>query len=140
MTSLRAGDSAPVGLAVNSFASVSLDPPLVLFCVSHTSTSWPQVRSADFFCVNILGETQRDISTRFAISGGDKFRGVSWSESPHGAPAIDGALGRLECTVEAEHPAGDHDVIVARVHQLDSRRDASPLIFYRGLYGRYAAL
>ncbi len=131
---------APAGLVVNSFASVSLSPPLVLFCVAHTSTSWPRVRSAGRFCVNILGEDQREISTRLAGSGPDKFEGVPWTAAPCGAPVIDGGIGWIECSVEAEHPAGDHDVIVARVHRLDSGKDGCPLVFHRGLYGRYVAL
>ncbi|MGW6703737.1 flavin reductase family protein [Streptomyces sp. NPDC054956] len=139
VTALRAGDSAPVGLAVNSFSAVSLEPPLILFCVARTSTSWPQVRSAGRFCVNILGEGQRELSTRFATSGADKFDGVRWTPAPSGMPVLDGAIGWLDCVVEAEYPAGDHDVVIARVRHLDGDEDGSPLVFFRGLYGRYAA-
>lgn len=140
VTALRGSDGAPAGLAVNSFTSVSLDPPLVLFCVARTSTSWPDVRSADRFCVNILGEGQRDLSARFATSGSDKFGEASWTPSPGGAPVLDGSIGWIECSVEEEIPAGDHDVVIARVHELDTHHEDSPLLFFRGLYGRYAQL
>ncbi|MFH9010553.1 flavin reductase family protein [Streptomyces sp. NPDC017943] len=140
VTALRAADGAPAGLAVNSFTSVSLDPPLVLFCVARTSTSWPDVRSANRFCVNILGEGQRDLSTRFATSGAGKFDGVPWTPSPGGAPVLDGSIGWIECSVEEEIPAGDHDVVLARVHDLDTHHEDEPLLFFRGLYGRYARM
>ncbi|MDJ1132039.1 flavin reductase family protein [Streptomyces iconiensis] len=140
VTALREEDDTPVGLAVNSFASVSLEPPLVLFCVARTSTSWPGVRSAARFCVNILGEGQRQLSTRFATSGADKFSGVPWTPSPGGGPVLDGSIGWIECSVEEEVPAGDHTVVLARVHDMDAPREGSPLVFFRGLYGRYAQL
>lgn len=138
VTALRKEDSMPVGLAANSFTSVSLHPPLVLICVAHTSTSWPHVRSSDRFCINILGEDQRDISMRFATSGSDKFKGVSWTKTPNGTPTIEGAIGWLECSIDAEHSAGDHTVIIARVHHVDAHRDGAPLVFYRGSYGQLA--
>jgi flavin reductase (DIM6/NTAB) family NADH-FMN oxidoreductase RutF len=90
--------------------------------------------------VNILGEGQRDLSTRFATSGGDKFGAASWTASPGGAPVLDGSIGWIECSVEEEIPAGDHDVVIARVHDLDTHHEDSPLLFFRGLYGRYAQL
>jgi 3-hydroxy-9,10-secoandrosta-1,3,5(10)-triene-9,17-dione monooxygenase reductase component len=139
VTALRANDASPVGLAVNSFASVSLDPALVLFCIAKNSTSWPQVRTAERFCVNILGEHQQELSTRLAARGDGKFRGVGWTVTPTGTPVLDGAIGWLECSVEAEYEAGDHDVIVSRVHRLHSREGGTPLVFYSGSYERLAA-
>ncbi|MEV7866822.1 flavin reductase family protein [Streptomyces sp. NPDC088124] len=140
VTALREGDAAPVGLAVNSFASVSLEPPLVLFCVARTSTSWPDVLSTERFCVNILGESQRELSARFATSGADKFGGAVWTPSPSGAPVLNGSIGWIECSVEEEIAAGDHDVVIARVHHLGAHHEDSPLLFFRGLYGRYTQL
>src|SRR5207249_12108028 len=107
-------------------------------CIAHTSTSWPQVRSEERFCVNILGEDQRETSKRFATGGADKFRDVSWRKTPKGTPILDGAIGWLECSIEAEYPAGDHTVVIARVHHLDTHHDGAPLVFYRGSYGRLA--
>ncbi|OLT31504.1 flavin oxidoreductase [Actinomadura sp. CNU-125] len=138
ITAVEPGTGRPAGLVANSFTSVSLDPPLVAFCVAHTSTTWPLLRDAGRLCVNILSEPQLEVCKRLAVRGGDKFAGIDWTESPGGAPLIDGALAWIECSVEREHVAGDHVIVVARVHDLDGRHDADPLLFYRGGYGRLA--
>ncbi|WP_433218086.1 flavin reductase family protein [Microtetraspora malaysiensis] len=129
----------PCGLAANSFTSVSLDPPLVAFCVAHISTSWPRVKAAGRLCVNVLAESQRHVCDRLAAKGGDKFAGLSWSLSPAGGPVFDGTLAWLDCTIETELPAGDHVIVVARVHGLDKHEDGDPLVFFRGDYGRFHA-
>ncbi|MFF3495279.1 flavin reductase family protein [Streptomyces sp. NPDC002795] len=138
ITALHGIDDEPVGVVVNSFTSVSLDPALVLFCMATTSSSWPKIRTARRFCVNILGNSQREISTRLAARGGDKFQGLSWSTTPSGTPVLDGTPAWLECSTEAEYPAGDHDVVVARVHRIGGHGADTPLLFYRGSYGRLA--
>ncbi|GAA1113550.1 flavin reductase family protein [Nocardiopsis composta] len=127
----------PAGLAANSFTSVSLDPPLVGFCVAHTSTSWPALRRAHRLAVGILGADQEEACRRLAARGGDKFAGLGHFPSPSGAPVLDGTPAWLECSVEAEHPAGDHLIVVARVHHLDTdgAGGGGPLVFYRGDYG-----
>ncbi|MEU6882668.1 flavin reductase family protein [Streptomyces sp. NPDC046712] len=130
----RTGERA--GLAANSFCSVSLDPPLVSFCVAHTSSSWPRIRAAGQFGISILGAGQREAATRLAVRGGDKFAGLPWSASPGGAPVLDGALAWLECAIEAEHRAGDHVIVVARVLRLDASQDGEPLLFFRGEFER----
>lgn len=136
VTALDPASGLPAGLAVNSFTSVSLDPPLVAFCVAHTSTTWPVLRTAPRLCVNILAEPQRDVSHRLAFgSGPEKFDGVPWTRGPGGAPLIDGALAWIECSVEQEHAAGDHLIVVARAHDLAEHHGAGPLVFYRGGYG-----
>jgi flavin reductase (DIM6/NTAB) family NADH-FMN oxidoreductase RutF len=105
--------------------------------VAHTSTSWPRVKSAKALCVNVLAEHQQSVSARLATSGGDKFAGLDWSPSPGGSPVLDGALAWIDCTIEAEHPAGDHVIVVARVRELDKHEEGGPLIFFRGGYGRF---
>jgi flavin reductase (DIM6/NTAB) family NADH-FMN oxidoreductase RutF len=137
ITAIDPETGRPTGLAANSFTSVSLDPPLVSFCVAHTSTTWPRLREAERHCVNILSAPQRDVCLQFASRGGEKFVGLEWSESPSGEPVIDGALAWLECSVEAEHVAGDHVIVVARVHHLDRHHDGEPLVFYKGSYGSF---
>ncbi|WP_169943915.1 flavin reductase family protein [Microbispora sp. H11081] len=127
----------PYGLAVNSFTSVSLDPPLVAFCVSGDSTSWPRLKAAGGLCVNVLAEDQREACERLAVSGGDKFTDLPWTLSPGGAPVLDGALAWIDCVVEAEHPAGDHVIVVARVTGLDRHADGGPLVFFGGRYGGF---
>lgn len=129
-------DGAPIGLAVNSFTSVSLDPPLVAFCVAHTSSSWPRLRTAGRFCLNVLGDGQRHVAAQ--LSGKpDKFRGLRWSPVPAGAPVLVGALAWLECSVDAEHPAGDHVIVVSRVHHAEPAGHRYPLVFFDGEYGTF---
>jgi 3-hydroxy-9,10-secoandrosta-1,3,5(10)-triene-9,17-dione monooxygenase reductase component len=131
-------DGAPVGLAVGSFASLSLDPPLVLFCPGNQSSSWPKIRSAGSFCVNILGADQEHVCRVFASKEPDKFAAVKWSATEHtGSPLIDGALAWIDCDIEQVLPGGDHDIVVGRVRNLDASDTAGPLVFYRGGYGRF---
>ena len=124
----------PVGFACQSFTSVSLDPPLVLFCPAHTSASWPRIRNGGVFSVNVLAGDQVGICKAFATSGNDKFDGVSWHETPWG-PSLDGVLATVGCDIEAVHPAGDHDVVIGRVRRLVTHREAGPLLFFRGQFG-----
>ncbi|UZG60349.1 flavin reductase family protein [Rhodococcus opacus] len=125
----------PLGFTCQSFSSLSLNPPLVLALPAKSSMSWPQIARDGKFCVNVLTEGQQAISATFATSGGDKFAGVSWSESPGGLPIIDGACAWIECEIETTHPGGDHLIVVGRVHHLASTADgASPLLYHRGRY------
>ncbi|TDD82590.1 flavin reductase [Actinomadura darangshiensis] len=137
ITAIDPVSARPTGLAANSFTSVSLDPPLVAFCVAHTSTTWPALRTAGKLCVNILSEAQLAVSEQLARKGIDKFANIGWTESPGGTPIIDGAHAWIECTVEQEHLAGDHKIIVARVHDLAEHQDGTPLVFYRSTYGTF---
>jgi flavin reductase (DIM6/NTAB) family NADH-FMN oxidoreductase RutF len=138
ITGIAPDTGTPTGLAANSFTSVSLDPPLVAFCVAHTSSTWPRLRPADRLCVNILSEPQLDVCRKLAAKGGDKFADLDWTTSPGGAPVLKDALAWIECTVEDEHLAGDHLIVVSRVHHLDTHNDGPPLLFYQGTYGRFA--
>jgi 3-hydroxy-9,10-secoandrosta-1,3,5(10)-triene-9,17-dione monooxygenase reductase component len=130
-------DGEPVGLAVNSFTSVSLEPALVAFCVAKTSKTWPRLRSAGSFCVNILSEQQEALSRAFAGRPPDRFRGVGWRPGPSGAPILADVLAWIDCSVEAEHDAGDHIIVVGGVRELDVGHEGRPLVFYRGGYGRF---
>jgi 3-hydroxy-9,10-secoandrosta-1,3,5(10)-triene-9,17-dione monooxygenase reductase component len=127
-------DDEPVGFACQSFASVSLEPPLVLFCVATTSRSWPRIRSSGRFAVNVLAEDQQDVSARFGKPGADKFSGLEWHRTPWG-PSIAGVLATVLCDVEDVHRAGDHDIVVGRVRQLWTARTNGPLLYFRGSYG-----
>ncbi len=124
----------PAGFSCQSFAAVSLDPPLVLFCPATTSTSWPRIATSGRFAVNVLADDQQDISARFGRSGVDKFAGLEWHPSPWG-PVLDGVLATVQCTIEDVHPAGDHEIVVGRVQQMLSHRECGPLVFFRGSYG-----
>ncbi|MBW3640658.1 MAG: flavin reductase family protein [Actinobacteria bacterium] len=127
-------DGSPVGFTCQSFASVSLDPPLVLFCPAHTSLSWPRIRASGRFAVNVLADDQQHVSARFAVKGADKFAGLAWYATTWG-PAIEGTLATVLCTVEDVHVAGDHDIVVGRVQQLVTHREDAPLLFFRGAFG-----
>ncbi|MGI9022676.1 MAG: flavin reductase family protein [Acidimicrobiales bacterium] len=130
------GDT-PAGLAVNSFTSVSLVPPLVAFSVARNSSTWPRIRANGSFCVNILAEDQEDLCRVFALRGRNRFQGVGWRAAASGAPIIAGVLAWLDCALEAEHDAGDHIIVLGRVHELGVEHEGRPLVFYRGGYGRF---
>jgi 3-hydroxy-9,10-secoandrosta-1,3,5(10)-triene-9,17-dione monooxygenase reductase component len=125
----------PVGLAANSFTSVSLDPPLVLFCAAKTSSTWPRIQRAGHFTVNVLDENQEELCRLFATPGADRFGQTTWRVGTQG-PILDDVHAFLDCTLEAEHDAGDHVIVVGRVVDLGLNADAGPLLFYRGRYGR----
>ena len=132
-------DGVPVGVTVNSFTSVSLDPPLVLFCLARTARSYARFAESSCFSVNILGCGQRALSDRFASSPFD------WSEvgAAHwatGAPILSEALAALDCHVEARYDGGDHEIIVGRVVALGTIRDGKPLVYHRGAFAELAGL
>ena len=127
--------AGPVGMAVNSFTSVSLSPPLVLFCPAATSTTWPVLRVPGVVAVNVLSAEQEWVSQIFARRDIDRFAEVEWVPGTNGAPLLADALGWLECTVHQEHPAGDHTIVVAAVDRIGLHTDIDlPLVFFRGRY------
>jgi 3-hydroxy-9,10-secoandrosta-1,3,5(10)-triene-9,17-dione monooxygenase reductase component len=127
-----------VGLACNSVTSVSLEPPLVAFCAARSSTTWPQIRLAGRFCVNVLADCHAEAAQRFAKRGVDRFAtSLSWHER-EGGPGLDDAVAWVDCEAYDEHEAGDHVIVVGRVLALGMRSNASPLVFYRGAYGSFA--
>lgn len=132
-------DGTPVGMTCQSFASISLEPPLVMFSPAKTSRAWPMMRQAGFFCANILAADQAELSDGMASKGDDKFAGVEWTTAHTGAPVLAGVLGYVDCTVEKVVEAGDHYVVLGRVQELGFGDGADPLLFYRGDYGRYAS-
>jgi len=132
ITAMR-GD-VPVGFACQSFAALSLDPPLVLFCPGKRSRTWSVIQRNGRFCVNVLAHSQRDVSETFGHGGPDKFARLSWHRSPGGAPVLDGVLTWIDCTVEAAYDGGDHQVVIGRVIGLGPRSGQRPLLFYRGGY------
>ena len=131
-------EDGPAGFTCQSFTALSLEPPLVLFCPSRESATWPRIARAGHFCANVLTAGQQELATVFGTSGADKFAGVSWSPSPSGAPILAGALTWVGCTVEAVHEAGDHHVVLGRVTGLGACDRERPLLFYRGRYGMTA--
>lgn len=131
----------PAGFAAQSFVSVSLDPPLVAVCPARTSRSWPLIRDAGRFCINVLAADQKPLCDGFARSGADKFAGVAWRSGVTGAPIVDDVLAFVDCELEAEHDAGDHTIAVGRVCDLGIFDDPrAPLLFFGGAYGSFADL
>ncbi|HEY2271385.1 MAG TPA: flavin reductase family protein [Jatrophihabitantaceae bacterium] len=133
------GADEPVGFACQSFAALSLDPPLVLFCPGKNSRTWPIIERAGSFCVNVLGHDQRDVSAVFGKAGADKFASIEWQPAPSGAPVLRGVLTWIDCRVETVLDGGDHWIVVGRVtalHDLDGldENEHRPLLFYRGSY------
>lgn len=132
-------DGKPAGMVIGSFTSVSLDPPLVGFLPQKTSTSWPRIRQAGAFCVNILGYDQQDLGRRLAVSGGDKFAELEWDLTPEGNPVLPSVPAWIDCRVHRVDDAGDHWIVLGRVTALSARNEgAGPLVFYRGAYARLA--
>jgi 3-hydroxy-9,10-secoandrosta-1,3,5(10)-triene-9,17-dione monooxygenase reductase component len=130
-------DGRPVGFTCQSFFSVSIDPPLVAISVAKTSTTYPLIRSVGTMVINVLASDQQSISLAFSRSGTDKWAGVSWLPGRVSRdPIIDGAVASLECSVDSESDAGDHIVVLARVHHLCADSDRRPLLFYQGAYHR----
>ena len=136
-----AADGEPLGMTVGSFTSVSLDPPLVAFLPDQSSSSWRALReSGDQFCVNVLSADQEDVCRAIAMRKTNKFEGIAWHLSPRGNPVIGDAVAYIDCTTEQVHEAGDHHIVVGRVHHLDLVGGEDPLLFFRGGYGSFAPL
>ena len=137
VTAISGGE--PVGLTCQSFSSVSLDPPLVLFVPAKTSRAWPLIQRSGRFCVNFLAADQAELSNQMASRGVDKFADVKWTPAPQtGSPMLEGALAHVDCPIHAVHEAGDHYVVIGRVLDLvtddDGDDDVAPLLFFRGQY------
>lgn len=127
----------PVGIACNSFTSVSLEPPLVLFCAAKSSSTWPRLRSSGQWAANVLDGDGEAISRLFAQPGADRFGSLVWARGRTGSPILRDALAFVDCETVAEHDAGDHVIVVGRVVELGCRSAGTPLLFYRGGYGHF---
>lgn len=125
------------GMAVGSFTSVSLNPPLVAFFPDRSSSSWPKIRSVGRFCVNILAADQEPVCRRFASKGDDKFAGLPYRMSARGSPIITGAVAWIDCDLHAVQEAGDHYIVQGLVRDLQIETAGLPLLFFQGGYGRF---
>lgn len=138
VTTARGPDGAPAGFTANSFASVSLEPPLLLVCLARSAASHRLFREAGSFAVNVLAAEQRGLSTTFATRGAEKFRGVAWREEATGAPVLEGSVAWFDCRAERVEEAGDHDILIGRVVAF-GEREATPLGYWRGAYVRFGS-
>ncbi len=129
-------DGRPAGLTVSAFASLSLEPPLVLVCVDHKAQSYPALKDNRGFAVNVLSTDHEAISRRFASTRLDKFDGVAYQMSALGLPLLGGALAHIECVTVNRHVEGDHTIFVGRV-EAGATADGEPLLYHRGKYKRF---
>ena len=130
-------DGEPIGMACNSFTSLSLDPALVLFCAARSSSTWPKIQSAKHYCANILAENDEPLCRSFASKpASERYDGVGYAKAVTGAPVLDAALAYVDCEIVDEFDGGDHVIVVGRVVEL-GYREGAPLLFFRGGYGRY---
>ena len=134
VTSRDAG-GAPHGFTANSFTSVSLDPPLVLVCAGHEVENLDVYRRCSEFAINVLGDSQRSLSNRFATEHPNRFAGVLWRRGAHGAPILEGCIAALECVPWRRIEAGDHMIIIGRVLRCEDSC-GRPLAYWRGSYRR----
>ena len=126
----------PVGLTANSFSAVSLNPPLVLWCISLTTPSFTAFRDCSHYAINVLSADQEEISNRFANPSADKFARLEWTSGAGGAPVLKGCIAGFECANAHQYPGGDHLIMVGRVDNYRVNMDA-PLLFFGS---KYAAL
>lgn len=125
----------PVGMAVGTFTSVSLDPMLVGFLPTRTSRSWSRIMAAGSFCANILSSDQADLCARFASHDRDKFAGISWRPAGSGAPILPRVVAWVDCDIQSSQSAGDHIFVLGAVRDLGAAEGTVPLLFHRGQYG-----
>jgi flavin reductase (DIM6/NTAB) family NADH-FMN oxidoreductase RutF len=133
----RTPDGTPHGLTVNSFASLSLDPPMVMAAIAHTSNQLAAFDSAPSFSINILSEEQLELSKRFARVHEDRFKDVPWIEGTLGAPLLEGSIASIECQIIHRIDVGDHRVLIGEA--VDARvRAGRPLLYFRSAYAALA--
>lgn len=134
-----AGADRPVGVAIGSFVSISLDPPLVGFFLGTESSSWSSMEASGHFCVNVLCDDQLELCGLMASKADDKFAGIDHHPAPgSGAPVLPGVHAVIDCRIHEVVDAGDHILVVGRVLSLEAGRDAPPMVFYKGQYGSFA--
>ena len=134
IVTVRSPDGGLVGLTANSFNSVSLDPPLVLWSLSRRAGSMPVFTQGSHYAINILAADQKALAQRFATRDIDRFAGVAWREGAGGAPVLDGAAATFECANRSRYEEGDHVIFVGEVERCTARAGAQPLIFHGGRY------
>jgi 3-hydroxy-9,10-secoandrosta-1,3,5(10)-triene-9,17-dione monooxygenase reductase component len=130
-------EDRPLGMTAQSFVSLSLDPPLVMFSPARHSYTWQQIEDEGVLCINVLSRKQEDLSRRFASKTGERFDGVSWKGAPvTGSPLLEGVHAWVDCELEQVHAGGDHLIVVCRVLALAAPDDSGdPLVFHLGKYG-----
>lgn len=135
----RSSSGIETGITASSFNSVSLDPPLILWSLGKDSGSFDAFQSATHFGVHILGETQADLSQRFATLGGDKFKNLKTTPGLAGIPLLNDCPARFQCSVFERIPAGDHIIYLGKVEEMSFAKGQKPLVYHGGGYARLEA-
>lgn len=135
MVAVTAAAAEPIGFAIGSFVSISLEPPLVGFFVDRSSTTWPRLRRVGGFGISVLGSHQEEICRGLSRKGVDRFAGIDLRNGPHGTPLIADSLAWIECDLDEVIPVGDHLLVVGRVAWLELGAEVEPLVFHRGGFG-----
>ncbi len=132
-------DGTPVGMVVNAFTAVSINPPLVAFLPEKGSSTFPLIRESGRYCINVLAGGQEELCRRFAAKGADRFRDTPWRPAEGtGSPILEGAVAWIDCEIQDIHDAGDHLIVVGRVLDLQVQTPTLPLLFFQGGYGTFA--
>ncbi|MBV9721910.1 MAG: flavin reductase family protein [Mycobacterium sp.] len=129
-------DGVREGLAASTFVPVSLDPPLVSFCVQNTSTTWPRLKNVPALGISVLGEAHDEAARTLAAKTGDRFAGLETVSNAHGAVFVKGTSVWLESAIEQLIPAGDHTIVVLRVRDVQVDSDVAPIVFHRSAFRR----
>jgi flavin reductase (DIM6/NTAB) family NADH-FMN oxidoreductase RutF/DNA-binding IclR family transcriptional regulator len=136
-----ADDGEPIGMILGSFSSVSVDPPIVSFMPTKSSSSWARLKTASEYCVNVLGADQAELCAKFSRKDAqDKFIGVPWEPSPQGVPILEGVIASISCTRRKVIDAGDHEIVLADVTGLELHNEKLPLLYFQGGLGRFSTL
>ena len=133
-------DGGRYAMAVGTFSSISLDPPLVGFLPDKKSSSWPAIAATGRFCVNVLGAHQLDLCQRFSARSDNKFGDLVHGQSPSGQPLLDDCLAWIDCSISSVTEAGDHWFVLGNVLNMEATRHEDPMLFYRGRYGGFAEM
>ena len=136
VTTCDVDEGTPIAIVINSFASVSLQPPLILWSAARSSMRHRHFTAAPAFAVHVLADSQRDLTTRFSRSG-PGFQGLTLARNTEGVPILPEALARFDCVTEVTHDGGDHTIILGRVTRFDLRREGRPLCFFGGAFGGF---
>lgn len=140
VTGMDPEDGRPAGMTCQSFTSLSLDPPMVLFSAANTSKTFPRLQRSEMLAINILSADQHALSGAFARSGTDKFAGVAHHQGPAGTPLLDAALAHVVGRISVTHPGGDHTIVLIDVVSVSASADSDrPLVYYSSRYHRLAS-
>ena len=134
------GDGTPHGIAASSLTTVSLDPPLISLCMANTSRTWPRLRGLPRLGVSVLSHRQNAACRALAAQCDNRFADINWIATDDGAVLLDGAVLWMDCSVDNEMAAGDHQLILLRIHRLSARPELEPLVFHASRFHRLQAL